>query len=531
MKSNIVKYIFFAIVGILIIYAVYSIYNEDKNSNINNVQETKTSDINIITDIRIPIVNLDTMNPILSKNKNVQDISRLIYEPLISLDENYKPQACIAKEWSVVDNTSYLIKIRDDIKWHDDIPLKADDVRFTIDRLKDNNSIYSYNVQNIVSVEVIDDYTIKLNLDRQVPFFEYNLIFPILAEHYYVDENFSNTAKNNNPVGTGMYQITANENGTITLGKNKKWWNIDNKNARIEKITINTYSTMGEVYNAFKIGNLDLITTNNLNIEEYVGTIGFNTKDYKGREFDYIAMNTQNQILSHTEVRKAIGYSLDKTNIASSVSNNKYYTSEFPTDFGSWLYNVEKVTSGYNPEQARKVLTDSGWEFKNKYWQKIENYRTQRISLNLVVNESNAMRVQVADLVKNQLEQIGMRINIIKVSDSQYQNYLKNKNYDMIITGTYTSFSPDISSYLGENNLSNFNNDEAKSIISEIGNISNENILKEKYNRLIEIYQTEMPFISLYYNRNTIAYSTSLVGNINPNMYNIFYNIEEWYRQ
>ena len=115
MKSNIVKYIFFAIVGILIIYAVYSIYNEDKNSNINNVQETKTSDINIITDIRIPIVNLDTMNPILSKNRNVQDISRLIYEPLMSLDENYKPQACIAKEWSVVDNTSYLIKIRDNI--------------------------------------------------------------------------------------------------------------------------------------------------------------------------------------------------------------------------------------------------------------------------------------------------------------------------------------------------------------------------------------------------------------------------------
>lgn len=530
-KSNIIKYIFFAIVAVLVVYSVYIIYNKDKNKDTNNVQETKVADTNIIKEIRIPIVELDTLNPILSKNKNVQDISKLIYEPLVTLNENYKAEPCIAKEWSIVDETSYLIKIRDDVKWQDDIPLKTNDIAFTIDKLKTNNSIYSYNVQNIVGVEVIDDYTIRLNLDRQVPFFEYNLIFPILAEHYYVDENFISSENNNKPVGTGMYQITENENGVITLSKNKKWWNIDSKNARIEKITINTYSAMGEVYNAFKIGNLDLITTNNLNIEEYVGTIGFNTKDYKGREFDYIAMNTQNPLLSRTEIRRAINYSLDKTNIASSISNSKYYVSEFPTDFGCWLYNVEKVTSGYNPEQAKKVLIDNGWAFKNKYWQKVENYKTQRVNLNLVVNESNTMRVQAAELIKNQLEQVGIKINIISVSDSQYQSYLKNKNYDMIITGTYTSSSPDVSYYFGDNNLSNFNNEEAKGIISELGNIKDEKLLTEKYNRLIEIYQTEIPFICLYYNRNTIAYSTSLVGTINPNTYNIFYNIEDWYRQ
>ena len=148
-----------------------------------------------------------------------------------------------------------------------------------------------------------------------------------------------------------------------------------------------------------------------------------------------------------------------------------------------------------------------------------------------MVNESNTIRVQAAELIKNQLEQVGIRINIVKVSDAQYQNYLKNKNYDMIITGTYTTLSPDVSNYFGDNNLSNFENEEAKSIMSELASIKDEKILAEKYNRLIEIYQTEIPFICLYYNRNTIAYSTSLVGTINPNTYNIFYNIEDWYRQ
>ena len=37
---------------------------------------------------------------------------------------------------------------------------------------------------------------------------------------------------------------------------------------------------MGEVYNAFKIGNIDLIPTSNSNFNQYIGTIGFNVKEY-----------------------------------------------------------------------------------------------------------------------------------------------------------------------------------------------------------------------------------------------------------
>ena len=52
------------------------------------------------------------MNPILSKNKHVQEISRIIYEPLLELDAEYKLQKCLAKEWAKTSETTYLIKIR-----------------------------------------------------------------------------------------------------------------------------------------------------------------------------------------------------------------------------------------------------------------------------------------------------------------------------------------------------------------------------------------------------------------------------------
>ena len=164
-------------------------------------------------------------------------------------------------------------------------------------------------------------------------------------------------------------------------------------------------------------------------------------------------------------------------------------------------------------------------------WQKTINYKTMRLKFDLVVNSNNAERVLVAENIKNSLENIGIKINIIKANDAAYRKYLENKNYDMILTGKYTSLSPDLSSYFGTENLANYANEDVKKIISEINNINDEKLLKEKINQVIETFKQDVPYIYLYYSRNTLIYSTKLMGDIKPNNYNIFYNISSWYRQ
>lgn len=534
MKSNIIKYIFTVIVIILVIYAIYTLYGKKEDTqNELEIVETTNQEAEIITDIRVPVVNFDTINPILSKNQNIQNISRLIYEPLLNVDENYKIELCLAKEWTKVSDTSYVIKIKENIKWQDGNTLTAKDVQFTIDRLKDSNvsSIYAYNVQYVISVEVIDEYTIRINLSKEVPFFEYNLTFPIMSYKYFENEDFITTAKNEHPVGTGRFKVTI-DNGNIILKQNQNWWNKEEDTTKLTQIQIIKYANMGEVYNAFKIGNIDLLTTESLETENYIGTIGYNIKEYRGRKLDYIAFNCEDNVLANKEVRQAISYAIDKQNIVSAIYSDKYYISNFPLDFGSYVYETEKVTYEYNIEKAKNILQENGWKFSNKTWQKVKDYRTLRLKFNLVVNASNTSRVAVAENIKNSLENnLGITINIIKATDSQYQKYLENKNYDMILTGVYSSYSPDVTTYFGDNNLANFNNENAIQLINEINDITDEKVLKEKYNSLIDIYKEEMPYIYLYYNKNSLICSPNLMGDIKPNSYNIFYNIGSWYRQ
>ena len=150
------------------------------------------------------------MNPLLSNNRNVQEISRLLYEPLLTLGENYELQPNLAKEWSKTGDTSYILKLRDDVKWQDGSKVTANDVQFTIDRLKDTPSIYSYQVIHVIGVDVIDEYTIRINLDTVVPFFEYNLIFPILSKNNYLNQDFTNAELNKMPWSNSMYKIVSN---------------------------------------------------------------------------------------------------------------------------------------------------------------------------------------------------------------------------------------------------------------------------------------------------------------------------------
>ena len=528
MKSNWIKYVFVLFIILILGIAIY-IIRQDEEVKRQEEEYTASNQDDRVKELKLGIAELDTINPILSKNKNVQNITKLIYDPLVNLTSDYKAEPCLATEWAKESGNSYLIKLRENVRWSDGQAFTAEDVKFTIDRLKDSDTIYSANVQNVVGVDIIDDYTIRINLDSDIPFFEYNLTFPILSSVYYQGEDFATSSKNSSPVGTGMFKITDVQASYITLSKNTSYWNKE-KDSVLETITVNLYSSVGELYNSFKVGSLDLIATDNENIQDYIGTIGYTPREIKGREHTFLAFNMSNNLLSRPEVRKAISYSIDKDNMNTNALNSKCITSSFPLDYGNWLGQNQDTSSGYNTEQANKELTDAGWTLRSGSWQKTENRRTVRIELNLLVRASDSSKVAVAQNIESQLEAQGIIINIVQATDEQYNNAINSRDYDIALCSMTLSPSPNLDTFFGEGNIANYTNEEVTNLLNETKNTTDENVLLQDYQRLAEIYKTDMPYISLYNNKYTIAYSSSLVGDITPTWFNQFYGIEGWYK-
>ncbi len=522
------KYIFIVFVIAIVVYASYTIYKNSQKKKTENEIKEKTEEAVVIKDMRLGICNYDSINPLITNNREILDIDKLIFDPLFSITKDYKIEPCLATDCSKTGDTTYVVKIDTNVKWHDGSYFTAKDVEYTINALKEGNSIYKSNVDNIAETEVLGADSIKIILYRSTSFFEYNLTFPILSNMQYNDDNVYSSDKI--PLGTGRFKITDISTNSINLAKNTEWRRIATDESKIDNIKINIYQSMGGVFNGFKLGNIDIFSTNNFNFRDYIGTIGFNVTEYPGRDFDYLCFNCQDEILQDQYVRQAINYAIDRNAIVSAAYGNTKMVSYYPLDYGNYLYTNDDSLNT-NIEKAKELLLNSGWEYNNNEWTKFINNANKTLELDLSVQESDSGRLAAAYEIQSQLAEIGINVNVIPISDSVYDKMFSNRGFQMLITGIYNSFTPNINYMLNDGNLAGYHNDEITSIINSQVSTKNEKILIDGYKKVYDIYKNDLPFLGLYRGKNIIISTQSLAGTITANNYTSFYNISTWYRK
>ena len=530
-NNNLFKYIFAAVIVIMVSYIIYLFVSKQSNEIITEVDQTSTTST-IHTDLRFAIASIDTFNPILTNNRNVLELTKIVYDPLVTLDSNYKPEYCLAEDVIKVDDVTYVIKVKRGIVFENNLPLNAYDVQYTIDLIKrgDIFSTYKENVKNIIGVAVPDEdpYQITINLSEPTPFFDYYLTFPIMSKTYYEGEDFASSLKV--PVSTGMFKVIDYSSNMIKLAPNELYWNRENKKPMATEIAINLYDNIGEVYSAFKNGELDALVIKITNVEDYIGNLGYKKIEFKARNYDYLAINTQSDILSDAAVRRAISLLIDRNNVVATSLGKGYVASNFSLDMGSWLYTKD-LTIESNSEEAFNILVNDGWTRTTNSWTKRIDGRTKRLEFSMVVNNNDEARMAAAETIKEQLSRAGIFVDLRIVNPDQYNYILSNKEFDTAIAGMRLGFSPSVRSFFGENNLANYYNDEVNNILNTVENTKDDGILHENYNRLFDIYMQDVPYIGLYRNTEIIVYNQNLVSNMTANSFNIFHNIEKWYRQ
>ena len=533
-KSDIIKYLFFIFLIILAI-VTYVFYQKGTNKNEEAAAAKKQEEtMNIAKDIRLGIAGFDTINPLISTNKNVQAISKLIYDPLITFDENYNINYALAKEISKKSNKEYIVKLREGVVWQNGTNFTANDVKYSIVQIKKlKNSLYYGNVSNISAVNIIDDHTLVIGLKNEIDAFEYNLTFPILCEKHFEGAKFTTAAKNMAPSGTGMYKIEGRGKKTIKLTKNPDYWGKDSgQNPIIETVTVNLYSNVGEVYTAFKNGNIDLMDTNLKNVKEYIGTLGYTAATYKTKEFDYLVFNCRSGCLSDSSARKAINLAIDTASIVKAVYGVNYSTSSFPLDYGSWLCSVAQPDSAFDQNRAKQALRDGGWQYAAGNWSKTISGERVNLDFEITVNDSNAIDIEVAYRIANQLSKVGIKCGVKETAKKKYYDLLGKKNgYEAMIVNINTSNSINMNTFLGNKNTSGYVSARMTELLKRFYNSSDTNTMKEMYSQIISLYNEDVPFVGIARKNGVVIYNTNVVGTTKPTSYSIFNKFQKWYRK
>ena len=316
MGKKIVLFFIFVAIVLGLTVGIKSVKIEEKDEV---EPQSLLKDVNEIyrDELNISISELDTFNPLKTKNADVVAMLNLIYEPLIAYKSDDEIEYVLAESCTRLDECNWIIKLRNNVKWHSGVTFTANDVVFTFNMLRNNDLTYSSNVKNINSIEVIGDDAIKINLSLADDFFASKLSFPIVPEYYFKGENFNNENRISKMVGTGPYKFVNTSDNIIELSFNKNWWKEDN--AKLQKIYVYKYATYGEAIKAFKSADIDLIVTNMSSWKEKFGTIGVNSYSFENSEYELIVPNCNNILLADNSVRRAILQAINRENIINSI--------------------------------------------------------------------------------------------------------------------------------------------------------------------------------------------------------------------
>ena len=155
--------------------------------------------------IGVPVI-IDTLDPTMSNNVNIENVGLTVMEGLTYLNENNEVEPMLAESWEIVDDNTYIFHLREGVTFHNGEPFNADSVIFTEKWVKDTKRGAEYPWETVQSIEKIDDYTIKITTKAPDPLFLKRMgvaagsIYPPKYVQEVGDEGVTQK-----PVGTGPF--------------------------------------------------------------------------------------------------------------------------------------------------------------------------------------------------------------------------------------------------------------------------------------------------------------------------------------
>lgn len=341
-------------------------------------EEARTPEPQKGGELVVPIPSPDTLNPLLTKSRDMINFFGLIFEGLFEYDENMKPQPCLAESWDVEDDGKlWRFHLRKNVVFHDGRPLTGDDVVFTFLTLQGGRlgSFYQKGIAGNASIQKIetdpfDPYTVNVYLSQPVNNMLDIMTFPVLPKWVYQSDEFMLQHRQDMsflPVGTGPYKvdeggIEREERGNglrqIRLVRNEKYWG---KQPYIDAILARIYHDEMQVRQAFHDREIDLMNIMATVINPYPREEDAKVHRYLTRNYEFLAFNMSHPVLSDVSVRKAIAYALDRKDIIFKVYLNNAEAVDVPIPSDSWLYDSSYRIYDYDPDKAIELLEQAGW--------------------------------------------------------------------------------------------------------------------------------------------------------------------------
>lgn len=401
------------------------------------------------------------LNPLLDLyNPTDHDVDRLIFSRLIRFDDRGLPQGDLAESWGIsLDGTVYNFSLRKEAIWHDGQPLTSNDLLFTIEMMRDDESIIASDVRELwraVEVVLLDENTIQFRLSEPfAPFMDY-LTFGILPAHLLEGLTHSemiDSPFNLQPVGSGPYYLDdlIVEDDQIKGLVLKSFQGYYGQPPFIEQVIFQYFpdaQSALEAYRRDEVMGISQITPDILaealkepNLRLYTGRLP---------ELSLIFINLDNPevpFLSEASIRRALFLGLNRQWMIDNLLDGQAIVADGPVFPNTWAYyeGIEHVE--YAPDKAISLLKEAGYTIPADGGNVRTNQEGTSLRLELVYPNSDKHAALAATIGQN-WEKLGVEVSLRPVPFQELvAGFLEPRLYQVALIDLNLTRSPDPDPY------------------------------------------------------------------------------------
>ena len=391
------------------------------------------------------------INPVLAISDADQDLVSLIYSGLMRKDSNGKLVLDLASKYDISkDALTYTFTLKDNIYFQDGKPITADDVIFTINKMKDK-TIKSPQKGNWngVNVEKIDDKTIQFILQQPYSSFLENTTLGIMPKHIWDGLPIELNNANTNPIGSGPYKVKGvgkEPSGIIDYYDLTSFKQFNLGQPYITNITLRFYPNEQSLIKALETNKVSQISSISPENAQILKEEGYKVESsILPRVFGLFFNQSQNQIFTDKNIITAIDYAIDKDEIVKTVLDGYGTSIDGPIPKGMDGYkesdNANNTNHEDNVQKAKDLLSKDGWilgadGFLQKSITDNKKNKTTK-ELEFSISTGNAPDLtESAEMIKQYLERIGIKVDIQTFEiGSLNQSVIRPRKYDVLLFG------------------------------------------------------------------------------------------------
>ncbi len=476
------------------------------------------------------------LNPAITTSGATHTVAELMFNGLVSIDEELTPTGELAESWVIEENGAvYRFTLRDGVTWHDGTPFTSADVKYTFDEmlLKLHGRARASIGPALAGIETPDEKTVVFRFNAPyAPLLQQLNVTeaPILPRHIYEGTDVATNPANNAPVGTGPFRfVSYNQGAEIRMARNPTYFKeglpyLDEVVQRVIPVEANQVLALeqGEVDWVWNVPGVEQERLRGNAGLELVQT-AFNPGG--ANCIMTMSFNLDKPVLQDLRVRQAIGHALDRQQFLDQILFDEGAVATAPISSGIGFAHAEGVDlPTFDRARAEALLDEAGWRRQGDGPRTATGVQGVPDGTTLAIDYLHFPTfAKYGELTRQQLGEVGIEVTQEPLEPSVFSGVVfRDRNFDTNVISYCNATDPEIgvrrmydSAQIGPapfTNAAAYRNPEVDQLFQQASQVVDQGTRGDLYTDIQEAVAADLPYIWLVETLGTRGHQAACTG-------------------